>query len=1233
MAQSYDRRINLYINIDGKDVKNDVASIKAEMNKIVNAQARMTIGSKEYQAQAEKIKHLKGILDQHRQDITSIDKSWSLGKMGDSFNRYFSLITAGMASLVGLALSVRQVVQSFNDFEERLDNLSALTGLSGEDLDWLGQKAKDLSTATLESGIRVTYGAQQIVDAFTKTGSARPELLKNKEALVAVTTEAIILASAAKIELQPAIEGLTMVMNQYNVSATEARRIINTLGAGSKEGAGEIPYLTVGFEKVGTVASQAGLSIETLVAALETLAPRMTQPEIAGRGLKGVLLALQAGADDTNPKIVGFSNAIENLAKKNLTVTESMALFGSENITCANTLTANVKELKYYEQAVTDTNVAIEQAAINTDNNNSKLAQAKNRLNLMSIELGEKLAPALTISTSGLSYFIKAMSIMANFVSQNKVLLVTLLVSLIAYGSAIRIATIMEAGLNREKGIGLVITKLSIFWNRAASSAMLLYQAAVALLTGNITRATRAMQLFWAFSALNPVGLITAAVVGLGAALYFLSGRLTAAQKAQKMLNDMNVEAQKNIVEEKIKLETLMDLARDEKLSKMDRLKAIMQLNAISPKYLGGLTLENINTKAATESTKAYTESLLHNARAQAAKEKIIEIDKQLLDLQAGNIENISFLDKARVRLAEGFKHDYSAEKANTLIAAKAIEDLTKQKEKLVGIAKEQAVADLLTGGGGGDPINTDLIRAKELELELANKMPRSTEAEIVARNKAIETIQKEIDRLNALGTVKEGAAGEEQAKRDEKAIKKKMDFEEAAHNDEMSRINREHLDGKTTDDQYKADLLDEDLKFLAKKLTIYKVGSKEYKAAYNESLQKQVDAQKVVQDLLLKAQKGLADAGIENLKDGINKEKALQEQRFKEEIDALKKQLLEKAVLSDQEIALNDTINQTIEQKKITHLKAMADLDKAGALQKQMDAAIIDQAKAATDEEKYAAERELAQAQYDQDIQDANGNAAKIAQAERGLSDRLIQIKLDELDRRQQIGDAVFGAANTLFGALVDLAGKETALGKALFLFQQTAAIGQIIFNTGIANAKALAASPLTFGQPWVTINTITGAASIAAVVAQSIAGFSGGGYTGSGNKNEVAGQVHKDEYVVPSKVLNSPLGAALVANLEDMRTNPVMVTQAAVQASRSNRNSGCDASAAMVVNPSPNTPIDSGAASHDSELTNAINNMSRAVAILVKNGVQFPIVPFKKQLDEISDLIDQTGMGGFKK
>ena len=94
--------------------------------------------------------------------------------MADGFNKYLGLITAFIASLTGLAMGFKQVVQSFNDFQERVANLSSLTGLKGEALDWMSNKAKELSTSVLEGGIRITKGAQDIVDGFTKMGSARP---------------------------------------------------------------------------------------------------------------------------------------------------------------------------------------------------------------------------------------------------------------------------------------------------------------------------------------------------------------------------------------------------------------------------------------------------------------------------------------------------------------------------------------------------------------------------------------------------------------------------------------------------------------------------------------------------------------------------------------------------------------------------------------------------------------------------------------------------------------------------------------------------------------------------------------------------------------------------------------------------------------------------------------------------------------------------------------------------
>ena len=73
-------------------------------------------------------------------------------------------------------------------------------------------------------------------------------------------------------------------------------------------------------------------------------------------------------------------------------------------------------------------------------------------------------------------------------------------------------------------------------------------------------------------------------------------------------------------------------------------------------------------------------------------------------------------------------------------------------------------------------------------------------------------------------------------------------------------------------------------------------------------------------------------------------------------------------------------------------------------------------------------------------------------------------------------------------FGSLMQqIAGKNKKLAIAGVIVQQAAAIGSIIANTAIANAKAAAAFPLTLGQPWVTINTISAALGVASTIASA--------------------------------------------------------------------------------------------------------------------------------------------------
>lgn len=125
---------------------------------------------------------------------------------------------------------------------------------------------------------------------------------------------------------------------------------------------------------------------------------------------------------------------------------------------------------------------------------------------------------------------------------------------------------------------------------------------------------------------------------------------------------------------------------------------------------------------------------------------------------------------------------------------------------------------------------------------------------------------------------------------------------------------------------------------------------------------------------------------------------------------------------------------------------------------------------------------------------------AKNLATAKR-LAEQKRQIKLKELNDEQAIGNAKLAVAGKAIDVLIQLAGEESKIGKALYLFNQARAIGEIIFNTGIANAKAVAASPLTFGQPWVGINTLSAGISIASIIGQSVSKLSGGGGGASGN------------------------------------------------------------------------------------------------------------------------------------
>jgi hypothetical protein len=102
--------------------------------------------------------------------------------------------------------------------------------------------------------------------------------------------------------------------------------------------------------------------------------------------------------------------------------------------------------------------------------------------------------------------------------------------------------------------------------------------------------------------------------------------------------------------------------------------------------------------------------------------------------------------------------------------------------------------------------------------------------------------------------------------------------------------------------------------------------------------------------------------------------------------------------------------------------------------------------------------------------------------------ADERMAIDMAEMQARADMQNAYLDLASQFGSFLKEIAGKNKKIAIAGVIVEQAAAIGKIVVNTGIANAKALAASPLTFGQPFIAINTISAALSIASSVAAGL-------------------------------------------------------------------------------------------------------------------------------------------------
>ena len=718
------RNIDAAMNNIGLATPKELRRLLKDINAKLNS-GHIARGSEEWKKYQAQLKLVNAEIRKVNDEIKETE-GW-LTRFNNRFAKWGALAASGIAAITGISMTLNKMRKDRDDKEASAANLKALTGLDDVSIQWLARQAEILSTSMHKSGLRVTQSSKEILEAYMLVGSAKPDLLGNKEALNAVTIEAMRLSKAAKMDLKEAVDAVTLSMNQYGASSEKAADYANVMAAGSKYGSAAVQSITAAVTKAGVSASTANVPIEQLVGSIETLAEKGIVNEVAGTGLKMFFLRLQTGADETNPKIVGLQTALKNLQK--LSTEEIVKRFGAETYTVAQTLIDGADKVEYYTKAVTGTNVAMEQAAINSETNEARLAQLKNKIRETGIELMEKLNPSLNMLTGWTTKLLSMAPALIDWLVKYKGALASTCVTLLA--------------LIAYKKADVAWAKLQVVWNEKIVASL--------LSLGKFVKANP-----YAFLAVG-----VAALIGRLIDLKREQNRVTESQKSMlRISNDLN----DKYGEQESKIRLLTNVIHNQNFSYDERRRCIDELKKIVPGYNGMLNEEGKLMNDNTGAIKDYLVQLEKQIKLEAAREEL-----------AGLYQEQRKTEKLKRKQQEEVKRANANFNSAQFMASARTTNLgtqgTRALAKATDASTQQARSQLT--------IANQELNKTQARLDQLNQAIKDVNAEIAASDIQLDVVKND-DKKNGGGTLTEGERSK--AKKDALVKEEKEYFSELAH-------------------------------------------------------------------------------------------------------------------------------------------------------------------------------------------------------------------------------------------------------------------------------------------------------------------------------------------------------------------------------------------------------------------------------------------------------------------
>lgn len=720
---------------------------------------------KEYNQQLQAVSHRMDELRMQGERTSGV-----LSRMTGGIRGFFNSALGGIAAFTAVIAGARKATETFSEFDDVVADVMKTTNGTKEEVMSLNAELEKLDTRTSQNdllGLARVGGKLGIDDMDELRG------------FVEATNQLVV---ALNEDLGGDVEGTVQAVGKlvdifsvdevfgYEQGLLKVGSAINELGAASTANEG---YMVEFARRMAGVAPLAGLSVQQILGLGATLDQLGQTSEVSSTALSKLFLSLSKDAEKFAKYAKMPVNEFKDLLEKDFLQAFTRVLDGvRDNSDGINELASTLGDLgldggrvvgvlgslanntHILTEQVDLANDAFEKGTSLTDEYNIKNATAaaqldKSRKEVTKFwrELGERLWPAITSGNNLLVIFLKILGILIQSTVKYWKVILPLTVAIVSYYTAVKIMARWE----------VITTSLMAAKRVVVISLNGLY----ALLTGNLTRAAAAQRLLNVAMSLNPIGIAIAGIIGLTYALSSLKDSLTAAEKAQKLMNDAEERAIESVREETERIDKNTKAVQDNTKHRSLRMTAVHDLRKIMPDVLKDYSDEEIMAGKATKAIEKHTAAIEYHAKIREKSEQIARISEEnkrylepAQDGIGGRIARVLIGESNYEHFTKRSRKHYEDRIA---IERKLIKDLANLNEEYSALQKQSEInefvdGEVLFGGKSAEELEKEAKereKALKAELEAAKKAyQEQLEAEGLFRKNQRDMTAEELEKL-----------------------------------------------------------------------------------------------------------------------------------------------------------------------------------------------------------------------------------------------------------------------------------------------------------------------------------------------------------------------------------------------------------------------------------------------------------------------------------------------------